>query len=116
VPRDLPLDGLSPADLAKLGLGDFNMERSMNAQWLGVLRHALTTIGAVLMTMGFVDEGMWATVSGAILTLVPTVWSWYSNRMTSLVSEVAASDTVKEVVMVNSTLANADPNPKVVSP
>jgi hypothetical protein len=80
VPRELPLDGLSPADLAQLGVGDFNMERNtMTEQWMGVVRHVLTAVGAVMVAMGYMDDTMWTTIMGAMMTLVPFVWSWKSK-------------------------------------
>lgn len=44
-------------------------------QWLGILRHSLTFVGGILITKGIVDEGVWAEISGAALTLVGGVWS-----------------------------------------
>jgi hypothetical protein len=80
VPRELPLDGLSPADLAQLGVGDFNMERNaMTDQWMGVVRHVLTAVGSFMVAMGYMDNAMWATIMGAMMTLVPFVWSWKSK-------------------------------------
>jgi hypothetical protein len=44
-------------------------------QWLGIVRHSLTFVGGILITKGIVDEGVWAEISGAALTLVGGVWS-----------------------------------------
>lgn len=44
-------------------------------QWLRILRHSLTFVGGILITKGIVDEGVWAEISGAALTLVGGVWS-----------------------------------------
>lgn len=44
-------------------------------QWLGIVRHTLTFVGGILITKGLVDEGIWAEISGAALTLVGGVWS-----------------------------------------
>jgi hypothetical protein len=42
------------------------------------------------------------------------VWSYYTNKTTTMISRVAGSDQVTEVVTTQK-IANADPNPKVVS-
>jgi hypothetical protein len=44
-------------------------------QWLGIVRHSLTFVGGILIAKGLVDEGIWAEISGAALTLVGGVWS-----------------------------------------
>jgi hypothetical protein len=44
-------------------------------QWLGIVRHSLTFVGGILITKGIVDDGIWAEISGAALTLVGGVWS-----------------------------------------
>jgi hypothetical protein len=79
VPRELPLDGLSPADLAKLGLGDFTTERTMDDKMMGVVRHVLTAVGAVVVYMGWTDDQTWMTVMGSLLTMIPFMWSWMSK-------------------------------------
>lgn len=45
------------------------------AQGLGILRHALTFIGGILVMKGVVDEQTFQEVSGALLTLVGGIWS-----------------------------------------
>jgi hypothetical protein len=81
VPRDLPLDGLSLADLAQLGEGDFTQERvmMMNEKLMGVLRHILTAVGAVVVYMGWTDDATWVTVMGSLMTMIPFMWSWVSK-------------------------------------
>ncbi len=44
-------------------------------QVLGMVRHALTFGGGILMALGYVEEQMWAEVSGAVVTLVGAAWS-----------------------------------------
>jgi hypothetical protein len=61
VPRDLPLEGLSPADLAKLGIGDLNMERTtMFAGYRTyVVAAVMFMLGAATM-MGYpIPEEVW---------------------------------------------------------
>lgn len=51
-------------------------------QFLGILRHALTTIGGILVTKGYVDESAILELSGAIVALVGVIWSVVSKRNT----------------------------------
>jgi hypothetical protein len=44
-------------------------------QILGIIRHALTFAGGVLVTKGLIDEGMVTELSGAAMTLVGGIWS-----------------------------------------
>lgn len=44
-------------------------------QWMGILRHALTFGGGLLIAKGLVDEGTWSELSGSVITLVGTIWS-----------------------------------------
>jgi hypothetical protein len=49
-------------------------------QWLGIIRHALTFAGGILITKGLVDETLWAEISGGALTLVGAIWSVIAKR------------------------------------
>jgi hypothetical protein len=51
----------------------------MTEQWMGAVRHVLTAVGAVMVAMGYMDDTMWTTIMGAMMTLVPFVWSWKSK-------------------------------------
>jgi len=42
---------------------------------MGIIRHTLTFVGGVVITFGWLDEGMWTEVSGGVMTLVGAVWS-----------------------------------------
>ena len=44
-------------------------------QILGIIRHALTFIGGVLITKGIIDEGTSTQIIGTVLGLVGTIWS-----------------------------------------
>ena len=63
--------------------GDYELMESglsrretMDEKWMGVIRHALGTIGVALAAFGYMDESTWQTVSGAILAVTPFIWSW----------------------------------------
>ena len=44
-------------------------------QILGIIRHALTFAGGILITKGIVDDVTFAELSGAALTLIGGIWS-----------------------------------------
>jgi hypothetical protein len=49
-------------------------------QILGLVRHALTFIGGILITQGLVDDGIWSEISGSVMTLIGGVWSILSKK------------------------------------
>jgi len=49
-------------------------------QVLGLVRHTLTFVGGFLVMQGIVGEAVVAEVSGALLTLVGTLWSVFSKK------------------------------------
>ena len=49
-------------------------------QVLGVLRHALTFFGGILVTRGLLDAEMAMELSGALITLVGGVWSVLNKK------------------------------------
>jgi len=44
-------------------------------QLLGIIRHAITFAGGVLITKGVIDEATFTELSGAALTLIGGIWS-----------------------------------------
>jgi hypothetical protein len=44
-------------------------------QILGIIRHALTFGGGILITLGLFSEGIVTEISGLIIALVGGVWS-----------------------------------------
>lgn len=44
-------------------------------QILGIVRHALTFIGGMLIMKGTVDATEWAELSGSIIAVIGGVWS-----------------------------------------
>ena len=49
-------------------------------QLFGLVRHALTFVGGIVVAKGVITESVSADVIGAIMTLVGVVWSAFSNR------------------------------------
>jgi len=44
-------------------------------QILGIVRHALTFVGGIVVMKGLVDETMVTEIIGGVMTLVGVVWS-----------------------------------------
>lgn len=47
----------------------------MKEQVLGLVRHALTFVGGIVVTKGLVDDALAAEIIGGIMTLVGAIWS-----------------------------------------
>lgn len=41
----------------------------------GIVRHAMTFVGGILIAKGLLDEGVVTEITGAVLTLVGSIWS-----------------------------------------
>jgi hypothetical protein len=52
----------------------------MKDQTLGLIRHALTFVGGIIVTKGLVDSALSAEIIGAIMTLVGAGWSVASKK------------------------------------
>lgn len=44
-------------------------------QKLGIVRHVLTCIGGILVTLGKVNDGQVEQIIGVIMVIAPMVWS-----------------------------------------
>lgn len=80
----------------------------------GIFRDIIKAVGVIFVVNGYIDGGMLEMIGGVAATLAGSVWSWYTNKTTSMISAVAASDKVAKVVTTPA-VAAADPSPKVVS-
>ena len=49
-------------------------------QVLGIIRHALTFIGGILIIKGIATEAVTEEVIGAVITAVGAVWSLIKNK------------------------------------
>lgn len=49
-------------------------------QQLGILRHVLTCIGGILVTLGKINDGQAQEIIGVIMVIAPTVWSVVSKN------------------------------------
>jgi hypothetical protein len=52
----------------------------MKDQVLGIIRHALTFVGGILVAKGLVDDVLFQEVVGGIMTLVGAGWSIASKQ------------------------------------
>ena len=55
----------------------------MKEKTLGIVRHALTFVGGVLVTQGVLDDAMFMELFGAVMTLVGGVWSVIEKTKTA---------------------------------
>jgi hypothetical protein len=49
-------------------------------QVLGIIRHALTFVGGILIVKGIATEAVTNEVIGAVITAVGAVWSLIKNK------------------------------------
>jgi hypothetical protein len=47
---------------------------------LGIVRHGLTFIGGIVITGGLIDSGLFAELTGGVLTLTGVIWSILDKR------------------------------------
>jgi hypothetical protein len=52
----------------------------MKDQILGLVRHALTFVGGIIVAKGLVDDILFQEILGGIMTLVGGVWSVVSKK------------------------------------
>ena len=58
-------------------------ESKVNETVAGLVRHALTALGGVLVAKGYLEAGMVEEIAGAVVTLVGVVWSVVAKRRAS---------------------------------
>lgn len=49
-------------------------------QVIGIVRHALTFVGGILVLKGYLDESLMGEIIGGAVTLVGTVWSVIAKK------------------------------------
>lgn len=49
-------------------------------QVLGIVRHVLTAVGAILVVKGYTDEGTVTLIIGAVLTAAGGIWSIFDKK------------------------------------
>lgn len=53
-------------------------------QITGILRAVLAAIGGFILAKGWINAETWAWITGGIVTIGPTIWSWFANRPASI--------------------------------
>jgi archaeosine-15-forming tRNA-guanine transglycosylase len=77
----LSLMGLSESELTALASeGVLMTERTMDERTAGMVRHVLTSVGGLVVMMGYADEATVLTMVGAVMTLIGFVWSWMAKK------------------------------------
>lgn len=66
----------------------------MNDQLTGILRALLSAAGGFVLAKGWVSAEMWAWITGGALTIGPAVWSWFTNRPSSIAAKAQGIDGV----------------------
>lgn len=83
------------------------------AQIEGLVRTVLM-LGTGFVIKWGIDEGSWAVITGAIVSLAGVAWSLFVNTQAQLIKEVAKDPDVKEIVVEGKDLADSIPSDKVV--
>ena len=52
----------------------------MKDQLSGLIRHALTFVGGIIVTKGLIDESLFQEVLGGIMTLLGAGWSIWQKK------------------------------------
>jgi hypothetical protein len=52
----------------------------MKEQVLGLIRHALTFVGGIVIAKGYIDEALTVEIIGGVMTLVGAIWSVASKK------------------------------------
>jgi len=80
----------------------------------GILRAILTVAAGYIAGKGLIPGEWVSDIVGVGAALGVAIWSYYTNKTASMISSIANESEVKKVV-TTSKIADADPNPKVVS-
>lgn len=51
----------------------------MTEATLGLIRHALTFVGGLMVSYGYIDESTLSGIVGALVTVIGSLWSWMSK-------------------------------------
>ena len=59
-------------------------------QITGILRAILSALGGFVLAKGWVNAENWAWITGGLLTIGPTIWSWVANRPAAIAASAQA--------------------------
>lgn len=59
---------------------NLKLKKMTKEQVMGIVRHALTFVGGILIVKGLAEEGMVTEAIGAVVTAVGAVWSVIKNK------------------------------------
>lgn len=59
-------------------------------QILSIVRQVLTALGVILLTTGVMQDGMFSEISGAIMTLISSIWSIVDKTDGSMTKKLEA--------------------------
>jgi len=52
----------------------------MKDQVLGIIRHALTFVGGIVIANGLVEDALFQEIAGGVMTLIGAIWSIASKK------------------------------------
>jgi hypothetical protein len=61
-------------------LFNLKLKKMTKEQVMGIIRHALTFVGGILIVQGIAAEGIVTEAIGAVVTAVGAVWSVIKNK------------------------------------
>jgi hypothetical protein len=61
-------------------LFNLKFKKMTKEQVMGIVRHALTFVGGILIVKGLAEEGMVNEAIGAVVTAIGAVWSVIKNK------------------------------------
>lgn len=61
-------------------MGSFVKIYFMKEQTLGLIRHALTFVGGIIVAKGLVGDAMFQEILGGVMTFIGAVWSVASKK------------------------------------
>lgn len=63
-------------------------------QLQGIIRAIMAAFGGFILAKGWVNAETWAWIVGGVATLVPTIWTWFSNRPSTIAAAAQKIDGV----------------------
>lgn len=70
----------------------------------GLVRTVLGILGGFILAKGWTDATTWAWLVGGVASATPALWSWFSNRPSSI---AAAAQAITGVTVTTNSAASA---------
>jgi hypothetical protein len=86
-----------------------------SAQVEGLVRSLGLVAAGFALRLG-IDNQTWLLLVGSVATIAGILWSWWSNRPSSVVAQAASDQGTKQITLTSQRAADAQPSSKVVGP